>query len=43
MESPDLSTSRRRSLQSVTDEDRAQAESVSVRRIVRLFTPYRRR
>ncbi len=41
MKSPDLSTSHRRSLQSVTDDDRAQADSVSVRRIARLFTPYR--
>jgi ATP-binding cassette subfamily B protein len=41
MEPPEINTARRRSLLSVTPEDRAQADRVSVRRIASLFSPYR--
>src|ERR1700712_3363915 len=41
MDQTDINVSRRRSLHSVTDEDRRQAESVSLRRIAALFSPYR--
>ena len=41
MDAPDVSTTRRRSLLSATPEDSARAEHVSVRRVLRLFTPYR--
>lgn len=41
MESPDINTQRRRSMHSVTPEERTQAEQVSVRRVMGLFTAYR--
>ncbi len=41
MEAPDIDGTRRRSLLSVSEQDKARAHEVSVRRIARLFTPYR--
>lgn len=41
MEPADIDMTRRRSLASVTAEDRARAERVSIRRVARLFAPYR--
>ncbi len=41
MEASDIDGARRRSLLSASEQDKARAHEVSVRRITRLFTPYR--